>query len=78
MKSWKTTMAGIASILLGALRFFVAIKNNNLTDEAFLTGGAAITTGVGLLTAKDNNVTGGTVVQEPKNKMKDFLNGEKQ
>lgn len=51
MINWKTTLSGIASIITG----IVAILNNHVTE-----GIAAIVAGVGLLAAKDSNVTGGT------------------
>lgn len=61
-KSWKTTSTGITMILGGLLGLFFSAKSNTL-NEATITGSStAILGGVGLLFAKDNNVTGGTIV----------------
>ena len=49
MKNWKTTLAGAASILTGIVQI---IKGD------IATGATAIVTGVGLIFAKDNDVTG--------------------
>ena len=63
-KSWKTTVMGILTIL-GAL----AVAGNALLDNDPATNpdmGAlwvSIMAGIGLITAKDSNVTGGTVAQ---------------
>lgn len=54
MKSWKTTIAGIVAIGAGVWL---------LTIGKTIEGGALITVGIGLVSAKDNNVTGGTVKQ---------------
>lgn len=56
MKNWKTTLAGIASII-GGISLFV--NHPEQTEAAF----AAVTLGIGLIFAKDNNVTGGSVPQ---------------
>ncbi len=61
MKNWKTTLGGVAAVL-GALTEIA---------HAFATGTApnweadftAISAGVGLVFAKDENVTGGSVPQ---------------
>jgi putative flippase GtrA len=63
MKNWKTTSAGIAAIAGSIIAAYFAIRNHTF-DEATATGCiAGILTGVGLITAKDNNVTGGSVSQ---------------
>jgi hypothetical protein len=49
MKNWKTTLAGAASILTGLVQ---VIKGD------IATGATAIVTGVGLIFAKDHDVTG--------------------
>ena len=49
MKNWKTTLAGAASILTGIVQI---IKGD------IATGATAVITGVGLIFAKDNDVTG--------------------
>lgn len=63
MKNWKTTSAGILAIVGGIVRFYFAVKAGNITEEAVLTATTAILTGIGLISAKDNNVTGGSVQQ---------------
>jgi hypothetical protein len=57
--NWKTSAAGLIVILLGALGTFAGIKVPGF-DLEFL---AALTAGIGLILAKDGNVTGGTVNQ---------------
>lgn len=61
MTNWKTTVMGILTIIVAlgnsALGFF---KTGAIPDLGVLV--AAITAGIGLITAKDSNVTGGTVV----------------
>jgi hypothetical protein len=61
MKSWKTTLGGIGMIL-GALAD-LANSFHNGTQPAWNRDFIAITGGIGLLFAKDNNVTGGLVSQ---------------
>lgn len=56
-RSWKTTLAGIS----GLLAIVVKIVTTGHFD--FVTDGPAIATAVGLLAAKDSNVTGGTKQQ---------------
>jgi hypothetical protein len=63
MKNWKTTSAGIIMIAGGIVRLAFAIKAGNFTEEAIMTSVTAITGGIGLLLAKDNDVTGGKVAQ---------------
>ncbi len=64
MKSWKTTTAGILTILAAVATAAKAIIDNdpatNPNWEATIT---AITVGFGLIFAKDANVTGGTTPQ---------------
>lgn len=55
--SWKTTSAGIAAIVGGVIRFWFAFKAGQITEESIMTSVTAILTGVGLLFARDNNVT---------------------
>ena len=60
MTSWKTTVTGILTIVVAigsaAITF---LKSGTLPDFGILA--SAITAGIGLITAKDSNVTGGTV-----------------
>jgi hypothetical protein len=51
MRNWKTTLAGIASII-GGISLFL----NDPTKGA--EAGTALVIGFGLIFAKDNNVTG--------------------
>lgn len=55
--SWKTTSAGVLAIVGGLTRLVFAIKAGNITEEAIITAATAILTGVGLMFARDNNVT---------------------
>lgn len=56
MTSWKTSLIGLALILLGiAGMAFLSLDK--------VTGGALITAGLGFLLTKDSQVTGGTVPQ---------------
>ena len=56
-KSWKTSSAGILAIIGGAVRLYFAIKSGQFTEEAVTTSATAILTGLGLLFARDNDVT---------------------
>lgn len=61
MTSWKTTSAGILAILGGLVTIYFGIQSGTL-DEAKITAAAtAILGGLGLIFAKDSNVTGGSV-----------------
>ena len=55
MKSYKTTILGLIIILAGVYVF--------ISTKDYTQAGIAIAAGIGLLNAKDNNVTGGTVAQ---------------
>lgn len=56
MSSWKTTSAGIISILIAVLTAGAALLKGQSVD--FATTITAITAGVGLIMAKDNKPTG--------------------
>ncbi len=56
--NWKTSAAGAVVIGLGVLELFGVHVPGFTMDP-----GAALATGLGLLVAKDANVTGGTVKQ---------------
>ena len=57
MRSWKTTSAGILSVAGGVARVCFALKNGQLTEEAVTTSLTGILAGIGLLFARDNNVS---------------------
>lgn len=63
MKSWKTTSSGILLIAGGVTRFLFALKAGEFTEESVMTTLTAVLGGIGLMFAKDNNVTGGTTQQ---------------
>jgi hypothetical protein len=56
-KNWRTTLAGVVTILTVINKFVNAPEAVNEADYAL------VATAIGLLTAKDSNVTGGTVQQ---------------
>ena len=58
MKSWKTTVAGIAAILTAGGAALTAISDGNpATEPDYAALIAACIAGLGLLFARDNNVT---------------------
>ncbi len=54
LTNWKTSAAGLIIVLLGALSTFVGIKIPGFTMDF----SNALLVGIGLIMAKDNNVTG--------------------
>ena len=63
MKNWKTTSTGITMVVGGIVGFYFAIKNNTV-NEGTVTGClTAVLGGIGLIFAKDGNVTGGSIQQ---------------
>jgi hypothetical protein len=61
MKSYKTTILGVISIITAIIGVVTGLLNNTPVDwNATIT---AIMAGIGLVFAKDSNVTGGTVQQ---------------
>lgn len=57
-KSWKTTLAGIASILTAIAGALTSLTDSDPnTNPDWMATGAAITAGVGLIAARDNNKT---------------------
>ncbi len=58
MKNWKTFSAGILSIVGGLTGLYFGYKDGGLTAEEISIASVAIVTGVGLLLAKDGDVTG--------------------
>lgn len=59
--NWKTTVGGLLTMALGAAALLGIKVGNNPIDPT--SAFAMITTGFGLLFAKDGNVTGGTTSQ---------------
>ena len=57
MKNWKTTLAGVAAILSVITKLVTTGANDWQTDAP------AIMAGIGLIAAKDSNVTDGTTRQ---------------
>lgn len=71
--SWKTTSTGLLAIAGGIVRLVFAIKAGSLTEEAVMTVLTTIITGVGLLAARDNNVSSEDVGADAKTKaVKEF------
>ena len=61
MKSWKTTVTGIGAIITAIVGATTGVVNNTPVDWTSII--AAVMARVGLITAKDANVTGGTKQQ---------------
>lgn len=56
--SWRTTAAGIVAILVAVLGAAQTLLDNDpKTNPDWISVGAAMTAGVGLLNARDNKVT---------------------
>lgn len=54
-KNWRTSLVGTVIIIAGVYVF--------ISSKDYTQAGTAIIAGIGLLCAKDGNVTGGTVQQ---------------
>lgn len=61
MKSWKTTFSGIIAIVVALADVATKISNDQPIDV--MTTVAAIMAGIGLIFAKDGQVTGGRITQ---------------
>jgi hypothetical protein len=61
MKSWKTTIAGIGMILGALAKGAEALSGGTALDLALIL--PLVIGGIGLMFAKDSNVTGGTIKQ---------------
>lgn len=61
--NWKTTWAGLTAIGLGIGAIAGMAKSGVWEGNALLAAFSSISSGVGLIFAKDGNVTGGTVPQ---------------
>jgi phosphotransferase system glucose/maltose/N-acetylglucosamine-specific IIC component len=57
-KSWKTTSAGIVAIVGAITGLYFAFKSGTLNQSVITTAISAILVGIGLIFAKDSNVTG--------------------
>ena len=58
MRSWRTTTAGVASIVAAVSTALVAILDNDpLTVPDWTALGATLALGLGLVAARDNKVT---------------------
>jgi hypothetical protein len=55
MKSWKTTITGIITIITAACGAIMGVVNGTPVDWTVVI--AAVVSGVGLITARDNKVT---------------------
>lgn len=53
--SWKTTGAGISAILIALVHVGFCIASHNLTETDIVGALAAISSGIGLLSARDND-----------------------
>jgi hypothetical protein len=63
LMNWKTSLTGIAAILTALGDMFTQIGTGNVGAGNIEKDFLAIVVGVGLLAAKDSNVTGGTKQQ---------------
>ncbi len=55
--NWKTTSTGVLSIIGGLTRLGFGLANDLVTEEVVMTAATTILLGVGLLFARDVNVT---------------------
>ena len=55
-KNWKTTSAGVVMIIGAIVR--LAVHQGTITEELIMGGVIAIVGGIGLIVAKDSDVTG--------------------
>lgn len=58
MTSWKTTLAGVAAMLGALADILTQLASKSIDTGRITTDVAAIAAGIGLLFAKDHNVTG--------------------
>jgi hypothetical protein len=58
--SWKTTSAGVLAIIGALVGLTFAIINKALTSEVIMSCATGLLLGIGLIFAKDSDVTGGT------------------
>lgn len=53
--NWKTSTAGILSVVSGGYRLYLSVAGHTLTEESLLGSVALILAGVGLMFARDYN-----------------------
>ena len=53
--SWKTTSAGLLTILGGLTKFAFACKNGTVTEDLVMSCCVVVVAGVGLMLARDND-----------------------
>ncbi len=63
MKNWKTTATGAAGVLAGVAALLTQLTSGSPDGAVLMTSITGIITGVGLIFAKDHDVTGGSVRQ---------------
>ena len=63
LTNWKTSAAGAAAILGAVADVLTQASTRSWSMERLVADFAAASAGVGLIFAKDGNVTGGTVKQ---------------
>lgn len=63
--NWATTLAGIGQILGSLAGIAIAVATGNIPGivTSVIAGIGGVSGGIGLINAKDKNVTGGTVPQ---------------
>ena len=57
VKNWKTTSAGIAAVVGGAVGLYFSFKNKTITEAGVTASITSILTGLGLMFARDVNVS---------------------
>jgi hypothetical protein len=64
--NWQTNLAGLGTIFGAAASVITSVSHKQMPDETQMgVLFAALSAGIGLLKAKDKNVTGGTVPATP-------------
>lgn len=65
--NWKTTLGGVAAILGGIVTIIHGVTVSPTDTSSIMAGGTAIAGGIGLLFAKDFNVTNAAHPSDAKN-----------
>ena len=63
MKNWKTTSTGITMVVAGIVGLYFANKAGSINEGTITAALGSVLGGIGLILAKDSNVTGGTTQQ---------------